>query len=305
MSMDEYILEDHLKPDEVRLVKEMLNAVVNHSDAFNNSFTVERTGLHAHIRGYQYYLSPKGGATSPFRNKQVLPEDFSLVLFDLKFVETERGHNKSGSWFSFTNAALEWHRQYGGPDANEIRKRIGRILYREAGGGRPKNYQSDDIAQEIGSTRERVKFEAEVLRRAGFIEHRYKATSNTDLGNLMLTEPKGIVWATGGFQPIGDRIAQSVSVNVALQIEVKTIIEQARSADIPAELRERFEARIRRLEEELEKPEGEGNFEKVKDLVETANTSRELLGSIIPLLARHWDKIQSFADAAGTIIGPR
>ena len=68
--MDEYILEDNLKPDEVRLVKEMLDAVVNHSGAWVNSFTVERTGDRAPAQGYEYYLSPHGSASSPFRNRQ-------------------------------------------------------------------------------------------------------------------------------------------------------------------------------------------------------------------------------------------
>lgn len=145
--MDEYILDDRLNADEARLVKEMLNAVVQYSDAFNNSFTVERTSHFAHIQGHEYYLLPKGGATSPFRNKQVLPTDCSQILFDLKFVETTLGHNRPGSWFSFTEAALEWHQRYGGLGADEIRKRIGRILYRDVGWATNNDFREDEIAK--------------------------------------------------------------------------------------------------------------------------------------------------------------
>jgi hypothetical protein len=298
--MDQYILEDNLKPDEVRLVKEMLNAIVSHSDAFHNSFNVERTGLHAHIRGYEYYLSPKSGFSSPFRNKQILPEDISLILFDLNFVETERGHRKSGSWFSFTSDALEWHRQFGGLSADEIRKRIGRVLYREAGWSAPNDYREEDVAQEIGSTPERVKFETIVLMRAGLVRCRFQGTS--DFGVLRLTEPDGILWATGGFQPIGDRRSQTVGLTVDLRLEVKTIIEEARAANVNADLLEKYEARLRRVEEELERTDGPGRLQTVHDLVETANGSKDLLIPTVGFLATHADKIKTFVEGVGNLL---
>ena len=51
-----------------------------------------------------------------------------------------------------------------------------------------------------------------------------------------------------------------------------------------------------------DEPEGEGSFEKVKDVVATANQSREFLQEVIPFLYKHWEKAQALADAAGNAL---
>jgi len=298
--LDEFILEDNLKPDEQRLVKELLNALVNHPDAFNNSFTVERTGHLAPVQGYQYYLSPRGSVTSPFQNNEVLSRDISLLLLHLKFVEPERGHNKPGSWFCFTEAALEWHKQYGGLSADEIRTRIGRILYREAGWTSANDYREEEVAAAIGTTPERVIFETMVLIRAGKVFRRFQGTSN--FGVLQLTEPEGILWATAGFPPIGQQAVQTLNLNLDLRVEVRTIIEQVRASAVDPSLLERYELRLRRVEEELEKPSGHGRLQTVHDLVETANESRELLIPTAGFLANHADKIKTFVEGIGSLL---
>lgn len=298
--MDEYILEDNLKSDEMRLVKAMLNAVVNYPDAINNSFTVKGVSLRAPIQGYSYFLSAKGSALSPFRNNQILPEDITLVLLNLKLVEPERGHNKSGSWFCFTEAALEWHRQFGGLSADEIRKRIGRILYKDAGWTTVNDYRVDDVANEIGTTPERVTFHTMVLIRAGLVNRRFQGM--TDFGTLVLSEPEGILWATGGFQSIGERSSQAVAVTVDLRLEVRAIIEQARSAEIPEATLMEFEARLNRVKEELEKPKGEGRFQRVRELMEFGANSKEVGLLVAQFIASQTDRIADLVDVVSNVM---
>ena len=297
--MDEYILEDHLKPDEARLVKEMLNAVVNYPDAINNRFTVKRVSLRAPIQGYSYFLSANGSALSPFRNNQILPEDISLVLLNLKLIEPERGHNKSGSWFSFTEAALEWHHQFGDPSADEIQKRIGRYLHHYVGIV-PPFFVVDEIATEIKVPTLRVLRETRMLKGAGLI---YSLLQNdTEFGALALSEPEGIRWAAAGFPSIGSLNAPITNVSLSLSVQVTSIIEQARNADISKEQLLLFEALMQRAASELDKPKGNGKFEAIKDLVAFAANIKELVPLAGSFVAENGDKIQGLSDAVGNIV---
>lgn len=132
------------------------------------------------------------------------------------------------------------------------------------------------------------------------MERRFQGTST--FGVLSLTAPAGVLWATGGFRPIGDPDKQAVAINVDLRVEVRNIIHQVHSAGVDPALLEQYELRLRRVEEELEKPDGQGKLQTVHDLVETANSSKDLLVPTVGFLATHSDKIKTFADGAVKVV---
>ena len=122
-----------------------------------------------------------------------------------------------------------------------------------------------------------------------------------DLYHLHLSVPDGIRWAAAGFPPIAAIGSSHVNVTLNLRVEIQNTINEARSSDVSRELLEQFEARIRRVEEEMEKPDG--RFEAVKEMLDTANQSKDLLGPAIKFLYRHWDRVQQLVDSAADVAG--
>jgi hypothetical protein len=108
---------------------------------------------------------------------------------------------------------------------------------------------------------------------------------------------EGLLWAASGFPDITMPGTTHLQVSVDVRIEVRNVIQQIREVrDVDEESKLRLEALVRRIEEELAKPNGEGSFKPVRDTLATANDTKSLLGPVIPFLANHWDKIMALKD---------
>jgi uncharacterized membrane protein len=156
------------------------------------------------------------------------------------------------------------------------------------------------VAQEIGCNIDRVRRETAVLIGAHLLE-RHRSHSE-DLGLLRLTEPEGVRWAAAGFPPIGTLGSHHAKVSVSLQVEVRTVLQEVQTAAVDPTVLEQYELRLRRVEEELAKPDGQGRLQTVHDLVETANGSKDLLIPTLGFLATHADKIKTFAEGVGNLL---
>lgn len=199
--------------------------------------------------------------------------------------------------YRVSEGAMEWFRDTRTFTDDEVREEVGRyILCREkAQRGTLWEYKVDDVAKETGVDPTKVRYQTEYLMRAGFLR-KVLPINRSDFGWVSFTEPEGLRWAAGGFSSIAYPPTTSVTVNLSLKQEIRIVIDQARTAEVPQELMDQYEARLRRLEEELEQPEG--RYEAVKDLIETANQSKDLLGPTIPFLFKHWDKIERWLSTA-------
>lgn len=291
--LDEYAL-DFLDDDARRLVKDMLKAVVEHSDIYSNGFSVQRQ----RDGSFEYFLG-KHGRPGPFTNSRRLPHNITDALVFHGIAGPKVNPQWPESFRSFTDAALDWQRRYGGPDADEVRKRIGRILRRQVG-DRPREYRIEEVATEVGVSVDRVRKQTHVLLGVGLVER--MLSGDMEFGVLGLTEPAGLFWAEGRFPPIHSLGSQTINVNLDLRFEIHNIIEQARAAEIPENLLLQFEARLKRVQEELEKPQGQGRFQRVRELMEFAANIKEVAPLAAGFVAAHGDKIHGFVDAAGDMI---
>lgn len=285
---------DFLNDDEGRLVKAMLKAVVEHGDIYDNGFSVSREGDH-----FVYHLA-NGNRPGPFQNRQKLPINITDRLIHHKIAGRKINPQWPESFRSFTPAALEWHRQYGGPGSDEVRKKIGQYLRTH---WRPGEYQMivpSTIAEATGLSFEAIREEIDVLIGIGLVKDEVMAIGQ-EYGSLVLTTPEGLRWALQGYPELRHWSTTTVNVQVDVNIgrEIQEILREIRNASIPDALRDQYEARLRRVEDALEAPEGEGKYEVVRDLVETANHSRELLVPTINFLGKHLDKLQQLAEAVG------
>jgi len=180
-----------------------------------------------------------------------------------------------------------------------VRRQIGRILRRQVG-GRLREYRIEEVATEIGVRANWVREQTHVLLGVGLVER--ILPGDMEFGVLGLTEPTGLLWAEGGFPPIHSLGSQTINVNLDLRVEIHNIIDQARAAEIPQDLLLQFEARLKRVREELEKPQGQGRFQRVRELMEFAANIKEVAPLAAGFVAAHGDKIQGFVDAAGDMI---
>jgi hypothetical protein len=289
-------------PGAIQLVTDFLEAIVKHHEHHENRFIVSPVweGDRRPVRtGTSYRLAEKHGL-SIIANPQRLPSDITGKLLVEGWIEPEPNRQYAHDPKRFTEKAFAWYEQFGGPSDDEVRKRIGRLLQGHVGKPIPPFYSVEEVAAAIDVPPNRVYSETHMLIGAGLAHQ--KRSADSEFGALGLTEPEGIRWAAAGFPPIGTIGVFTANVALDLRVEVRSIIEQVRHADVDPVLLEQFEARLRRLEEELEKPDGEGNFERVKDVVSSANTTREFLEQTIPFLMNHWPKIQAMADAVGNML---
>jgi hypothetical protein len=87
-----------------------------------------------------------------------------------------------------------------------------------------------------------------------------------------------------------------------VSVQITTIIEQARSADISKAQLLQFEALLQRAAAELDKPQGKGRFEAIRDLVAFAANIKELVPLAGSFVAENGDKIQGLSDAVENIL---
>jgi hypothetical protein len=293
---DETALDDYLKPEEALLVRNMINAVVIYQGAFDRCFNINPAGLDSSVDGFVYYLLEKGSVPTPYRNNQILLEDISPTLLHIKFVEPHLDYQRPGAWFRFKPFAFEWQRRYGGPTNDEVRRRIGRIISRSPGAAF-RSYRYEDMAKEIGVSFERVVTQVALLRQAHVIEQ--GELREYGLARLRLSEPLGALWAVGGFGSVEQLLSHPVTVNLALQIDITNVIEQARTVDVPPQVLQEFTVWLHRVQEELQKPKGQGRFQAVKDMVAFAADFKELALLASKFLSDHADRVEDLVEIVG------
>jgi len=209
-----------------------------------------------------------------------------------------------GPTFKFGDSVLEWYRQNRRLNDHQIREIIGGKLYqRFQRGGDNTDFDVEALAHELGSPVVRVRSQADVLVRLGYavepprsriwspggappppippyILHRFQLTT------------EGHRWAAVQFPPETMGWGPNVTVHVDVHIAVSNVIEQSRRSEVDEETKKIFELYMRRIEEELRKPEGEGSIQPVKDALEVANNAKGLLGPHVTFMSQNWDKIE-------------
>jgi hypothetical protein len=290
--MDEYAL-DFLDPQAKRLVKEMLAAIVNYPDVHPNGFSVQRT----RSGGYHYSLARRGGGPSPFQDPQVLPTNIVEVLILHGVARPKIDPQWPERFRSFTEDALDWQRKYGGPSPDDIRKLIGRTLRRQPRGATT-FFDTQAVATEFNIAEEQIQEQTELLLATGLVESLHRG--DTGFGILALTVPEGVLWAEKGFPSIHS--LSSTNINVTVEVAVNNIIQQARAAEIPEATLMEFEARLRRVKEELDKPKGQGKFQRVGELMAFGANSKEVGLLVAQFIASQSDRIQHLVDIAGTVL---
>lgn len=288
---------DFLDDDARRLVKEMLKAVVDHPTIYANGFSVDPT----RAGDFEYFLGMRAGGPGPFRNRQRIPANITDELVFHGIAGPKVNPQWPASFRSFTEAALDWQRRYGGPDPDEVHRRIGRFLRGQ--GGRyqhTKMYEAAEVAGTIGVPEEKVREQTDLLVARGLVES--LQIRDDDFGILALTVPEGALWAESGFPPIRALNSPTINVTIDLRVEIHNIIEQARAAELPENLLLEFEDRLKRVQEELEKPPGQGRFQRVRELMEFAANTKDVALLTAGFLAGHADKIRGLVDAAGNSI---
>ena len=291
--LDEHAL-DFFDDDAKRLVKEMLQAVTEHPNIYSNGFRVARSKTGD---SFEYFLS-NHGAPGPFRNNQRLQTNIIDTLVFHRIAGPRINPNWPQEFRSFTDAALGWYRTYGRISPDDIRKAIGQLLRQQTRGsqGRFVRFDAEAVAEAIGTTPELVSEHFQTLCDVGLIERR--PIGDGEYGVLGLSKPNGVLWAERGYPPIQTLGNQTITVMIDLHVEIHNIIEQARATEVSEELKREFEALLRRAEEELEKPAGQGRFQRIKDLVDFAADVKEFVPLVGRLAAEHGDKIQQMTDAA-------
>jgi hypothetical protein len=298
---DKHLLTDSFPEDReaIRLVMDMLKATV-HYEGHAPGFHVDVLWNGTNRAGYCYFLGSSGGPSDPsFENHRVLSRDIVPVLHDLKFI-TPSQHPNVQSFWQFTPEALDWYRDNSGSSDDEVRKRMGRIIAETDPLNEWSYYRAETMAQEVGVSTERLSREVAVLTGAGFLERR--KSSGSDLGLIRFVLPKGVLWAAADFSPIAGFDTHQTNVHVSVSVQVTTIIERARETDVPKEQLLQFEALLQRAAAELEKPQGAGKYEAIKDLVAFAANIKELLPLAGQFVAENGDKIQGLADTIGNIL---
>ncbi|MDQ3695353.1 MAG: toll/interleukin-1 receptor domain-containing protein [Chloroflexota bacterium] len=198
-ALDKYALDVlDREPGAKALIKEMLAAYVEHPDIHVNSFQVKNE----RGAGFSYFLGLHGGGRpSPFINNRRLANNIVPLLLFHGIAERSRVPNQPDGWYGFTDDVLSWHNQHGGPEPDEVRKRIGRWLQKQVGGPN-REFRVDEVAQEVGISPERVRHETNMLLSGRLVEQ--ILSGDMEFGVLRLAEPHGIYWAAGEFQPIGN-----------------------------------------------------------------------------------------------------
>lgn len=289
-----------LKADARPVVMAMLSAVADYPEVYDNrvlsgGVRPDRGG------GFEYAVAQRNEqGSAPFPQTWRLPDDIMPQLEHFEFVVSEDGPNRS-HWHRFTDEALAWHAIQIQPSDAEVRRRIGRHLYRqfEQPGDELQAFDPAVVSAAAEVDEARVVGQARVMQALELVATEVPI-NGSEFGHLQLSKPTGARWAAAGFPDEVGAAGTTVNVTLDLRVEVQNVINEARSTEVPRALLEQFEARVRRVEEQLERPDG--RFESVNELMETANQSKDLLGPAVKFLYRNWDRIEHLADAVGSMV---
>lgn len=286
---------DFLDDDAKRLVKEMLRAVVEHPDLYPNGFSVTRS---KRGEGYEYFLATSGGP-GPFRNHQRLATNITDQLVFHRIAEGKRNPQWPDTFRSFTDAALDWQRTYGGVIPDDIRKKLGQAIKQlvpTTGKGNYIPFDPEMFSTLVGATPQQIEEQFAILCGAGLVDT--TRIGDSKIGVLGLSSPAGHLWAEQGYRSIHSSGSQPINVSVSLHVEIRNIIQEVSETGLPDETQKEFEALLYRAKEELEKPAGQGRFSRIRDVMAFSADFKEVVPSVGKLVAEHGDKIQQMIDLA-------
>jgi hypothetical protein len=279
--------------EDQELAKQLIGLVLDHP---NHRVTAQRQKhpTSDHVFHYWVVLNDAGDPPSfplPISGRKD-------ILRTLVNIEMAKPVEPNGGAVRFTDMGIAWFVRETKPTSAEIQKHLMMALSNNFRAHRDSQDLNpiylNEVAEKIGITVTELIDEAYVLKQMGMPRHSKYVPCQIENGGMAITK-EGITWVNDGFPDRNSMMMVNINVNV--HVDIMTAIQEVRSApDVDPALKLQWEALMHRLEEELDKPKGQGSFETVKEAVEMANSSRQLLGVTIPFLYRHWDKIQSLID---------
>jgi hypothetical protein len=211
----------------------------------------------------------------------------------------------------FSEGVIAWYLDTRRLSEHDIRALIGKKLYRRfLDSQESQPFDVEEIAQMLHLTPGQVFNQARVMVQLGYAESKPSRgiwvsgmplppplTQTQQLGGFRLSTEGHRWFAAGAPEETATRVP-NVTVSVDVHVAVSNVIEAAQESEVDDATKERFELMMRRLEADLQKPDGQGNMQSVKDVLDVANNAKGLLGPAIQFMAQNWDKI----DRLGGVI---
>lgn len=212
--------------------------------------------------------------------------------------------------FQFSDGALEWWLKFRRLTDHQIRVLIGKKLYqRFLDEEETQAFKVEEVAKEFHLTADQVFNQARVLSHLNYADSDRVGgmwtvgsplpaalTKTENLGRYKLSA-EGHRWIAAGTPEESTSQSPRVTVNIDVHVAVSNVIKAAQESEVDGATKERFELLMRRLEADLQKPEGQGNMQSVKDVLDVANNAKGLLGPAIQFMAQNWDKIERLGGA--------
>jgi hypothetical protein len=197
--LSKYALADALNndPEAICLVLDMLKATVRYQ-GHEAGFSVDIVWDGNHRVGYSYFLGSSGGPSDPsFENYRRLPREIVPALRALEFIAPSKYPNITGGFWQFTDKALAWYEQFGGPSDETVQRAIGRAI-RDAGPGGLPLADLDTVATDLEVDRARVDEQLRDLIRLNLVAQR-DGPPTLDLDTVA-----GPIWSLRQFGPLSD-----------------------------------------------------------------------------------------------------
>lgn len=187
-------------PGAIQMVTDFLDAIVKYREYHDNRFTVSPLweGNRQPVRtGTVYRLAEKRGV-SAIANPRTLPSDITGQLFLQGWIEGyPQPHQYAHDPKRFTDRALAWYEQFGGPKDHVVQRAIGRAIAEAGQEGAPRASLAA-IGQSLGVPAERVESLAQSVVDLNAISQR------GDPPTLHLDTQAGRVWMLNEFGPLSD-----------------------------------------------------------------------------------------------------
>jgi hypothetical protein len=186
-------------PGAKQLVTDFLEAIVKYPEHHDNRFTVSPVwvGDRRPVRtGMSYRLAEKRGL-SIVDNPRTLPSDITGRLLMNGWIEPEPDKQYAHNPKRFTDRALAWYDQFGGPNDYVVQRAIGRAIADAGPNGFPRAELSA-IADDVGVSLERVEALGQQLIDSNVV------TQRGDPPTLHLDTPAGKMWTLREFCPLSE-----------------------------------------------------------------------------------------------------
>ena len=186
-------------PGAKQLVTDFLEAVVKFPEHHENRFTVSPVweGQRHPVRtGTSYRLAEKGGL-SMIDNPRTLPSNITGPLFLNGWIEPEPNKQYARDPKRFTQRALAWYEQFGGPKDHVVQRAIGRAIADAGPNGLPRA-ELGAIARDLMVSPARVEALAQNAIDLKVV------TQRGDPPTLHLETPAGKMWTLREFCPLSE-----------------------------------------------------------------------------------------------------